>query len=103
MADEAGGLGGGPIEADILAEEMGRRLVLEHFATRPRRNAAVSSAKIVAPEAGRVVGGQDIQLYGGVGMTDEYQVGHYYKRLLVLEKSWGDVGFHPDRIGRAYR
>ena len=68
-----------------------------------KRNAAVSSAKVVAIEAGRVVGGQGIQLHGGVGMTDEYQVGHFFKRLLVLEKSWGDVDFHLDRIARTYR
>jgi alkylation response protein AidB-like acyl-CoA dehydrogenase len=68
-----------------------------------QRNAAVSSAKVVASEAGRVVGGQGIQLHGGVGMTDEYQVGHFFKRLLVLEKSWGDVDFHLDRIARTYR
>jgi len=68
-----------------------------------RRNAAVSSAKVVAAEAGRVVGGHGIQLHGGVGMTDDYQVGHYFKRLLVLEKSWGDVDFHLDRIARVYR
>jgi alkylation response protein AidB-like acyl-CoA dehydrogenase len=67
-----------------------------------QRNAAVSSAKVVASEAGRVVGGQGIQLHGGVGMTDEYQVGHFFKRLLVLEKSWGDVDFHLDRMARAY-
>jgi hypothetical protein len=36
-------------------------------------------------------------------MTDEYQVGHFFKRLLVLEKSWGDVDFHLDRMARTYR
>jgi alkylation response protein AidB-like acyl-CoA dehydrogenase len=68
-----------------------------------QRNVAVSSAKVVASEAGRVVGGQGIQLHGGLGMTDEYQVGHFFKRLLVLEKSWGDVDFHLDRMARTYR
>lgn len=67
-----------------------------------RRNAAVSSAKVVAIEGSRVVGAQGIQLHGGVGMTDEYQVGHYYKRLLVLERAWGDLDFHLDRIARTY-
>lgn len=67
------------------------------------RNAAVSAAVVVASEAGRFVGGQGIQLHGGVGMTEEYQVGHYFKRLLVTEKLWGDVDFHLDRIARTYR
>ena len=65
--------------------------------------AAVSAAVVVASEAGRVVGGQGIQLHGGVGMTEEYQVGHYFKRLLVTEKLWGDVDFHLDRIAFTYR
>jgi alkylation response protein AidB-like acyl-CoA dehydrogenase len=77
---------------------------LAHIEAEPTcRNAAVSSAKVVASEAGRIVGGQGIQLHGGVGMTDEYQVGHYFKRLLVLEKSWGDGDYHLDRIARTYR
>ncbi len=76
---------------------------LAHFESEPtKRNAAVSSAKVVAIEGARVVGAQGIQLHGGVGMTDEYQVGHYYKRLLVLERAWGDLDFHLDRIARTY-
>lgn len=76
---------------------------LAHFEAGPvQRNAAVSSAKVVAIEAGRLVGGQGIQLHGGVGVTSEYQVGHYYKRLLVLERASGDLDFHLDRIARTY-
>jgi alkylation response protein AidB-like acyl-CoA dehydrogenase len=94
--------------AEMFVEVQETRSALYHAlahleASTVRRNAAVSSAKVVASEAGRVVGGQGIQLHGGVGMTDEYQVGHFFKRLLVLEKSWGDVDFHLDRIARTYR
>jgi alkylation response protein AidB-like acyl-CoA dehydrogenase len=53
--------------------------------------------------AARFVGGQGIQLHGGIGMTDEYQVGHYYKRLLTLEKMYGDSDWHLDRMVRAQR
>ena len=62
------------------------------------RKAAVSAAKVVAAAAGRVVGELGIQLHGGVGMTDEYQVGHYYKRLVALEKAFGDVDHHLERL-----
>ena len=62
------------------------------------RRAAVSAAKIVAANAGRIVGEQGIQLHGGVGMTEEYQVGHYYKRLIALEKAFGDVDYHLARL-----
>lgn len=65
------------------------------------RKAAVSAAKIVAASAGRIVGEQGIQLHGGVGMTDEYQVGNYYKRLIALEKAFGDVDYHLERLARA--
>lgn len=62
------------------------------------RRAAVSAAKVVAATAGRVVGELGIQLHGGVGMTQEYQVGHYYKRLIALEKAFGDVDHHLERL-----
>lgn len=64
-----------------------------------QRKSAVSAAKVVAAAAGRVVGEQGIQLHGGVGMTDEYQVGHYFKRLIALEKAFGDVDYHLERLG----
>lgn len=67
------------------------------------RREAVSAAKVMLGSAGRVVGGQGIQLHGGIGVTDEYQVGHYYKRLLVLEKLYGDSDWHLDRFVRAQR
>ncbi len=94
--------------AEMFVEVQETRSALYHAmahleAERVTRNAAVSSAMVVASEAGRVVGGLGIQLHGGVGMTDEYQVGHFLKRLLVLEKSWGDVDYHLDRIAKTYR
>jgi alkylation response protein AidB-like acyl-CoA dehydrogenase len=67
------------------------------------RKSAVSAAKVVAAGAGRVVGEQGIQLHGGVGMTDEYQVGHYFKRLIALEKAFGDVDYHLERLAGSLR
>lgn len=67
------------------------------------RRQAVSAAKVMLGSAGRFVGAQGIQLHGGIGMTDEYQIGHYYKRLLVLEKLYGDSDWHLDRFIRAQR
>jgi len=62
------------------------------------RRQAVSAAKVILGSAGRFVGGQGIQLHGGIGVTDEYQIGHYYKRLLVLEKLYGDSDWHLGRF-----
>jgi alkylation response protein AidB-like acyl-CoA dehydrogenase len=67
------------------------------------RRQAVSAAKVMLGSAGRFVGGQGIQLHGGIGVTDEYQVGHYYKRLLALEKLYGDSDWHLDRFIQAQR
>jgi alkylation response protein AidB-like acyl-CoA dehydrogenase len=69
-------------------------------ATPTQRAAAVSAAKVAAAEAGFFVGGQGIQLHGGMGMTDEYPVGHYFKRLVVLEKAYGDADWHLARYAR---
>ena len=67
------------------------------------RKQAVSAAKVMLGSAGRFVGGQGIQLHGGIGVTDEYQVGHYYKRLLTLEKIYGDSEWHLDRFIESQR
>ena len=61
------------------------------------RCTAVSAARVSVSAAGRMIGEQGIQLHGGIGMTDEYSVGHYYKRLLVIEKLFGDSDWHLDR------
>jgi alkylation response protein AidB-like acyl-CoA dehydrogenase len=68
-----------------------------------QRRIAVSAAKVVAVKAARIVGGQGIQLHGGVGMTDEYAVGHYFKRLIAIEKAFGDQDFHLARLAATYR
>jgi len=67
------------------------------------RRRAVSAAKVMLGSAGRFVGGQGIQLHGGIGLTDEHPIGHYYKRLMVLEKLYGDSEWHLSRFIEAQR
>jgi alkylation response protein AidB-like acyl-CoA dehydrogenase len=62
------------------------------------RRRAVSVAKVRACDAARLVGAEAIQLHGGIGMTDELIVGHWYKRLLALRASLGDRGYHLQRV-----
>ena len=62
------------------------------------RAAAISAAKVVAANAAAFLGTQGIQLHGGIGMTEEYAVGHYYKKLVVFGKRYGDVDFHTARF-----
>jgi alkylation response protein AidB-like acyl-CoA dehydrogenase len=66
----------------------------------PIRGAAISAAKLVTLEAGRIVGGQGIQLHGGIGVTQEYAVAHYFKKLVAFEKTYGDGDWHLDRLAR---
>ena len=58
------------------------------------------AATIAKAEANRVlhkISNEGIQLHGGIGMTDEYDIGFYLKRARVLEAQWGSIGFLRDR------
>ena len=61
------------------------------------RKRAASAAKVSIGKAARFVGQQSIQLHGGMGMTDELIVGHYFKRLTMIDILFGDVDFHLKR------
>ncbi|MNE95412.1 hypothetical protein D3C80_1934950 [compost metagenome] len=58
------------------------------------RNKTVSGSKMLICRAARFVCGQGIQLHGGIGMTEEYLVGHYYKRAVVAEVLLGSSDSH---------
>ena len=66
----------------------------------PKRAHAVSAAKVVASDAMQLVSRTGVQLHGGFGVTDEYAISHYYRRLIVLEKLNGDTAFHLERMTR---
>jgi alkylation response protein AidB-like acyl-CoA dehydrogenase len=65
------------------------------------RRRACSAAKAQIGQAGRFVGQQSIQLHGGMGMTNELNVGHYFKRLTMIDATLGDTDFHIARVGDA--
>jgi len=62
------------------------------------RRRAVSAAKELIGRAGRYIGQQAIQLHGGMGMTDELNVGHYFKRLTAIDTTFGDCDHHLARF-----
>jgi alkylation response protein AidB-like acyl-CoA dehydrogenase len=62
------------------------------------RRRAVSAAKELIGRAGRYIGQQAIQLHGGMGMTDELSVGHYFKRLTAIDTTFGDGDHHLSRF-----
>ena len=62
------------------------------------RRRAVSAAKAYVLQSARLVGQQAVQLHGGMGVTDELIVGHYFKRLTVIGLTFGDMDFHLGRF-----
>jgi alkylation response protein AidB-like acyl-CoA dehydrogenase len=62
------------------------------------RSRAVSAAKAQAGRGGRFVGQQSVQIHGGMGMTDELNVGHYMKRLMMLDTFLGTADWHTRKF-----
>jgi len=62
---------------------------------------AVSVAKAMTGMATTLAVQEGIQMHGGIGMTDEYDIGFYMKRARVLAEMFGDAGFHTDRLAQA--
>jgi alkylation response protein AidB-like acyl-CoA dehydrogenase len=63
-----------------------------------QRRAAVSAAKVALATSGRFVVKQAIQLFGGIGITDEHDVGLYFKRMQTLATLFGDEEHHVARF-----
>ena len=61
------------------------------------RAKAVSGAKHLVGRHGRLIGQRAIQLHGGMGMTEEMAVGHYFKRLTMIDVMFGDAAYHLKR------
>jgi alkylation response protein AidB-like acyl-CoA dehydrogenase len=61
------------------------------------RRRALSAAKVVIGQACRFVGQQAVQLHGGMGVTDELDVSHYFKRLMAIELQFGNTDYHLEQ------
>jgi len=61
------------------------------------RAKAASAAKVQIGRSGRFVGQGAVQIHGGMGMTDELNVGHYFKRLTMIDTLYGNVDHHLKR------
>ena len=64
------------------------------------RMAAVSQAKAKVGRACKFVGQNAVQTHGGIGITDELAIGHYFKRATMIENQFGSVDHHYDRFER---
>ena len=70
-------------------------------AGRPDAPLLVSVAKAKAGRVGELAVQEGVQMHGGVGMTDEFDIGLYMKRVRVLAELFGDFSFHAERVARA--
>lgn len=62
-----------------------------------QRKLAVSSAKVRVGQAAHHIGREAIQIHGGMGMTDELAIGHYFKRLTIFDSEFGNIDHHMRR------
>lgn len=93
--------------ADMLIEvEMTRSLLYAALGAMAAgdaqaRTAAVTAAKVQASTGGLHVGAQAIQLHGGIGVTEELNISHHYRRLYTIARQFGDVDLHLARFAQA--
>ncbi|WP_040799455.1 acyl-CoA dehydrogenase family protein [Nocardia higoensis] len=67
------------------------------------RARALSAAKVTIGRAARFIGQNAVQLHGAMGMTEELAIGHYFKRLTVLEREFGSTDYHRTRYAELTR
>jgi alkylation response protein AidB-like acyl-CoA dehydrogenase len=58
----------------------------------------IALAKVGIGQAGRYVSQSAIQMHGGIGMTEEYAVGHYFRRCMVIERLFGDPAYYLNKL-----
>ena len=77
--------------------------VLNLDAERDVRARSVSAAKATVGRAARFIGQNAVQLHGGMGMTEELAIGHYFKRLTALQYEFGSTDYHRARYATLTR
>jgi alkylation response protein AidB-like acyl-CoA dehydrogenase len=94
--------------AEMLIEvELSRVMVQRALAhlnlSRSERQAAISAMKVQVGTSGKFVCGQAIQLHGGIGVTEECAIGHYFKRMTMIEYAMGNSHQHLERLAQSER
>ena len=85
------------IETDSMRSSLYRAIAAFQNGERKARQRAVSSCWVKTFDAAKGVAGMAVHLHGAIGFTTEYQVGHYLRRMMVSERSFGDVEHHLGR------
>jgi len=92
----------------FVALEQGRSMamlaaMMVDEADTAERQRNIAMAKVGVGQAARFVSQNAVQLHGGIGMTEEYAVGHYFRRCMVIEHSFGDTAHHLSRLADQVR
>ena len=77
--------------ATMMAEEENAR----------ERRKSIAAAKVQIGRSAKFIGQQAVQLHGGIGMTMEYKVGHYFKRVTMIDTLFGDADHHLALVAEA--
>ena len=91
--------------AELFAElELARSIVLQALHAiddgDPALSLIASAAKAKLCEVAQRATNEAIQMHGGIGMTDEYEIGFFIKRARVVQHTFGDYNYHLDRFAR---
>jgi pimeloyl-CoA dehydrogenase small subunit len=87
----------------LMALEQGRSLailaaMMVDEADPAERARNIATGKVGVGQAAKFVSQNAVQLHGGIGMTEEYAVGHYFRRVMVIEHTFGDITHHLSRL-----
>lgn len=81
-----------------LARSMAILAALSVDAEPSVRERNIAAAKVQIGRSGRLIGQRAVQLHGAIGITDEYKVGHSFKRLTAIDATFGNADWHLDSI-----
>lgn len=74
------------------------RATMETAQGSPGAERTVHALKHLVGKAGAFIGENAVQLHGGMGMTEELRIGHYFKRLLVIDLQFGNSDHHLQKF-----
>jgi alkylation response protein AidB-like acyl-CoA dehydrogenase len=87
----------------FMAQEQGRSMAMLATMSIDNPNDTgrahdIALAKVGIGQAGRYVSQSAVQMHGGIGMTEEYAVGHYFRRCMVIERLFGDPAYYLAKL-----
>jgi pimeloyl-CoA dehydrogenase small subunit len=87
----------------FMAQEQGRSMAILATMSVDNPDATarahdMAMAKVGIGQAGRYVSQSAVQMHGGIGMTEEYAVGHYFRRCMVIERLFGDPAYYLNKL-----